>query len=227
MVASRHRLASLRVLFALIFSGCAWALSTNRTIDDERGDSVTGLVPEYSPPGAWHQGSTCSACFVHLDTSQVLNGTWHDTTHHPGDPEPRSITMRFNGTAVYVYNVIPNTVTNADTGTNLTFSMDGARVGTFTHTPSSSTEFDYNIPVHSSTDLKNQEHTLVIQTVGDTSSSLILFDYVVYTFTDQPEASSSSSSTRTTGTSGPTVGSLHLLAPALPLPLSSAVWSVA
>ncbi len=105
--------------------------------------------------------------------------------------------MRFNGTAVYVYNVIPNTVTdaNTDTGTNLTFSIDGARVGTFTHTPSSSMEFDYNTPVHSSTDLNmNQEHTLVIQTVGDISPSLILFDYVIYTFSDDAESPASTSS---------------------------------
>ncbi|TFK88884.1 hypothetical protein K466DRAFT_487976 [Polyporus arcularius HHB13444] len=185
---------SCRVLLTLLLSGCAWSISTNRTIDDEKGDSVSGLVPEYTPPGAWHQGSTCSICTVHLDTEQVLDGTWHDTTHSPDDPEPRSITMRFNGTAVYVYNVIPNTIANTNTGTNLTFAIDGALVGTFTHTPSSSTEFDYNTPVHSSTDLKNQEHTLVIQTVGDTSPSLILFDYVVYTFTDDSDSPASTSS---------------------------------
>ncbi|RPD64700.1 hypothetical protein L226DRAFT_37444 [Lentinus tigrinus ALCF2SS1-7] len=193
MVALRLRLAS-RFLFALFFFRHARSLSTNRTIDDEKGDSVTGLVPEYSPPGAWHQGSTCTACFVHLDTSQVLDETWHDTTHHPGDPEPRSITMRFNGTAVYVYNALANTVTGADTATNLTFTIDGARVGSFFHAPSSGTDFDYNIPVHVSTDLKNQEHTLVVQAVGDASPSLILFDYVVYTFTDKPSPSGSSSS---------------------------------
>ena len=193
MMALRRRLASRPVLIAFSYFGLARSLSTNRTIDDEQGDSVTGLVPEYSPPGAWHQGSTCTACFVHLDTSQVLDGTWHDTTHHPGDPEPRSITMRFNGTAVYVYNALANTVTGADTATNLTFSIDGARVGTFFHAPSTSTDFEYNEPVHVSTNLQDQEHTLIIQAVGDVSPSLILFDYVVYTFTDQPPITTSSS----------------------------------
>ncbi|KAI0800516.1 hypothetical protein C8Q74DRAFT_421266 [Fomes fomentarius] len=123
----RRRISLATILFFL--TGCH-ALSMNRTIDDEYGDSVTGLVPQYSPPGAWHQGSTCGGCFVHLDPSQVLNGTWHDATHNAGQPEPRSITMRFNGTAVYVYNVLANQVSFADTLTNLTFALDGHQVGT-------------------------------------------------------------------------------------------------
>ena len=182
----------------LLFAAYTHARSTNRTIDDEYGDSVTGLAPEYSPPGAWHQGSTCQACFVQLDGSQVLEGSWHDTTHHGGDPEPRSITMRFNGTAVYVYGVLANNVPFTDTLTNLTFAIDGAQVGTFVHEPTNSTLFDYNVPVYVNPELENLEHTLEIQAVGDSTPSLILFDYVVYTYTD-PEPQAGPSSTAGSG----------------------------
>ncbi len=99
--------------------------------------------------------------------------------------------MRFNGTAVYVYNVLANQVPFADTLTNLTFALDGHQVGTFVHEPTSSAFFDYNIPVHTSESLDDMEHTLVIQAVGDTTPSLILFDYVVYTFTEEESTSSS------------------------------------
>ncbi|PIL31270.1 hypothetical protein GSI_05968 [Ganoderma sinense ZZ0214-1] len=174
----------------LFLSHLATATRTNRTIDDEKGDSVSGLLPEFSPPGAWHQGSTCgTACLVHLDPSQTLDGTWHDATYEPNDPEPRSITMRFNGTAVYVYNVLANTVAYADTGTNITFALDGSPVGHYRHIPRNTTLFDYNVPVYSNGTLQNTEHQLVIQAAGAMQSpSLILFDYVVYTFDDTPTA---------------------------------------
>ena len=164
---------------------------TNRTIDDEKGDSVSGLKPEYSPPGSWQQGSTCTACFVHLDPSQAFDSSWHDSTFHPNTQVPPTITLRFNGTAVYVYNALANSVPLADTLTNLTFTLDGATVGTFVHEPTSSTLFDYNILVFKDQSLKNMEHELVIQATGDTRAALTLFDYVVYTFVDDSLPTSS------------------------------------
>ncbi len=179
--------------YLLLISCLATATLTNRTIDDEEGDSVSGLLPEFSPPGAWHQGSTCTTCLVHLDSSQTFDGTWHDTTYQPDDPEPRTITMRFNGTAVYVYNALANKVTNADTGTYLTFVLDGSLVGLYQHTPTDTTLFDYNIPVYTNRSLQNEEHQLVIQASGAMQSpSLILFDYVVYTFDNTSKAAATS-----------------------------------
>ena len=114
--------------------------------------------------------------------------------------------MRFNGTAVYVYNIVANTIPdnpNVVHGSNMTFSIDGALVGTFVHIPSSSTAYEYNYTVFSSSNLPNTEHTVVVQTTGDSVSSLILFDYAIYTFDDESEVASpspispSSSSTST------------------------------
>ena len=72
------------------------ATLTNRTIDDQNGDSVTGVVPIFLPAGSWSQGSDCQGCFVQLDTTQVHDGTWHDTTYTPGG-DPKIINISFNG----------------------------------------------------------------------------------------------------------------------------------
>ncbi|KAL1951102.1 hypothetical protein VTO73DRAFT_251 [Trametes versicolor] len=169
-------------LILLAVSAVGRSLSVNRTIDDEKGDSVTGEVPVYTPDGSWSQGSTCSGCFIQLDPSQTFDGTWHDSTHTPGDAEPRVITAHFTGTAVYVFNAIANTVPFTTTLTNLTFTLDGDPIGQFVHTPSDSTDFQYNVLVLARTGLSNITHTIVIEATGDTNSSLVLFDYIVYTF---------------------------------------------
>ncbi|KAI0354713.1 hypothetical protein OH77DRAFT_1404809, partial [Trametes cingulata] len=171
-----------RVCLLLVTAGnAAWSLSVNRTIDDEKGDSVSGVVPSYSPIGSWSQGSTCEGCFIHLDPSQTFDGTWHDSTHTPGDPEPRVITAHFTGTAVYVYNVLANTVPFTTTYTNIVFTLDGTSAGSFVHVPTDSTDFQYDVPVFARDGLPNTDHTIVIEATGDTNSSLVLFDYIVYT----------------------------------------------
>lgn len=74
------------------------AARTNRTIDDTYGDSVTGALPTYTPPVDWTAGQNCSDCLVApRDLSQVLNGTWHDTSQfYTSDTEHR-ITVTFSG----------------------------------------------------------------------------------------------------------------------------------
>lgn len=205
-----------RILFAsLLFGYDVMSLQTNRTIDDQFGDSVTGVLPEYSPPALWDKGITCANCTVHLDPSRVLYGSWHDTTHRPGEPDQHSITMRFNGTAVYVYNIVANTIPdnpNVVHGSNMTFSIDGALVGTFVHIPSSSTAYEYNYTVFSSTNLPNTEHTVVVQTTGDSVSSLILFDYAIYTFDDESEVASPSPISPSSSSTSTEVRLAHIIA---------------
>ncbi|RDX46758.1 hypothetical protein OH76DRAFT_816353 [Lentinus brumalis] len=197
----------LPLLLTTALASCASASSVNRTIDDETGDSVTGVVPTYSPPAAWKQGSTCSGCFIQLDPDHVLGGTWHDATHGTGDVEPLLITAQFSGTAVYVYNVLANTVPWTTTYTSLTFSLDGEQVGTYVHVPTSDTAFEYDVPVYTNGDLANKQHTLIIEATGSTNNSLVLFDYIVYTFTEEDAPPPSSSSTTTTVASPTTTSS--------------------
>ncbi len=205
MVAFLCRHCSLRGLASLLFIAvCATAASINRTIDDEYGDSETGVVPSYSPLGSWSQGATCDGCYIQLDHDQTFKGTWHDTTHTPGDPEPRLVTAHFTGTAVYVYHVIANTVPYTTTLTNLTFTLDGQQVGTYVHIPTDSTAFQYDVPVYTNPNLSNGDHTLVMEATGDTASSLILFDYIVYTFEEaEPSPSTTSPPSTTTSSSSP------------------------
>jgi hypothetical protein len=73
----------------------AHAASTNRTIDDQNGDSVTGKLPVYSPSDAWQFGPDCPGCFVQPDPLRVRGGSWHDTTAHKDKPE--SLSLSFTG----------------------------------------------------------------------------------------------------------------------------------
>ncbi|KZT24560.1 hypothetical protein NEOLEDRAFT_1094376 [Neolentinus lepideus HHB14362 ss-1] len=183
------------LLLLLHRSHVAWATLTNRTIDDQYGDEVSGLVPGYSPAASWAQGSTCTGCFIHADPSQAYRGTWHDSTHTPGDAEPRVIYISFNGTAIYAYCILANYVQYTTTLTNLTFRLDGNGVGeNYVHVPTTSTSFQYNVPVYVNDSIPNGQHTLEIEATGDTNSSLVLFDYATYTYDSDPVSSSTSAS---------------------------------
>ncbi|KZP05462.1 hypothetical protein FIBSPDRAFT_877525 [Athelia psychrophila] len=153
------------------------ATLVNRTIDDQFGDSVTRLMPNYSTITGWSQGADCTGCHISLNPGYTFNGTWHDTTYIPAvNPSPASVNITFNGTAVYAYCVLANAVQEAATYTNLTFLMDGELVGTFEHIPTTSTAYQYNTSVYANTSLSYQEHILTIMATG-TNMSVILFDY--------------------------------------------------
>ncbi|KAI1796043.1 hypothetical protein LXA43DRAFT_650080 [Ganoderma leucocontextum] len=180
---------------------------SNFTIDDEFGDETTGLKPIYSPIGDWEQGLTCITCGINifeipLDTSQIYQSTWHDATHR-ADEDDTNITVSFNGSAVYVYHIVANSIPYVDTVTQLSFVLDGEFVGQYNHTPDSSGIIMYNVPVFVDTALSNTAHILVIR--GGGRESLILFDYVVYTSEDtsgEPGGPSTLSSTSTSTSPG-------------------------
>jgi hypothetical protein len=67
--------------------------------------------------------------------------------------------------------------------TDLSFNLDdGAHRGTFLLTPTSSSEFLYNVPAVSLPTLPNAAHTLSITTDDSVADgSIFLFDYAVYT----------------------------------------------
>ncbi|KAI0751142.1 hypothetical protein C8Q80DRAFT_554988 [Daedaleopsis nitida] len=158
-------------------------LSVNRTIDDETGDCITGAMPVYSPQGSWAQGSTCRTCGVSstfVNTSEVFDGTWHDTTYHPDDAD-RIILMTFTGHAVYIFHLLAF-VPGITTFTDLRFYLDDQPVGQFIHEFSptlNGNAIQYHVPVYVNTTLTNAPHTLLIRATGQTAS-LVLFDQVVY-----------------------------------------------
>ncbi|KAI0658426.1 hypothetical protein C8Q70DRAFT_995627 [Cubamyces menziesii] len=158
-------------------------------------------MPEYEPKGYWALGPTCITCGIHADTSplgvvdidRVHNQTWHDATYHNGSPII-NITVKFTGRALYVYNLIANTVPDVSTPTVLDFILDGVHADTYTHLPDGSMDVLYDVPVYVNSSLKHGPHTLVIAATSYSNVSLILFDYMVYTMDDGLDASSLESS---------------------------------
>ncbi|KAF7353824.1 hypothetical protein MVEN_01068000 [Mycena venus] len=169
---------------------------SNRTIDDQFGDSVSGVLPSYSPAQVWNEGTSCENCTIHPDPALAFNHTWHDSSQFPTE-EPVSVSLDFTGTAVWVFCIVPPIITGKITRYNLSFNLDaGAHQGQFSYTPTSSSEFLYNVPVVSLPSLPNTAHTLSILTDDSTDGSIFLFDYAVYTTeegTPSPHISSGTS----------------------------------
>ncbi|KAJ2981000.1 hypothetical protein NUW54_g10930 [Trametes sanguinea] len=187
LVAARLGGAILASVVASLTRTTAAAL-VNRTIDDQRGDSVTGQLPSKSPANKWAFGQLCPHCGIPagsvVDPKKVFQGTWSDSTYHPGLPD-HVINASFTGTAVYVYNLIVNIVPEITTETNLSFSVDGTYMGQYIHFPSAPPPLVfYNVCVFSFTELPNQAHLLEVRATGP-SASLILFDYIVYSTFDE------------------------------------------
>ena len=184
-------------------TGIAQSKAVNHTIDDEKGDSLTRVIPVYTPSdGPWTQGSNCTQCGVSpafVQASHAYNGTWHDATYAsqklPSSNSGVSVAFNFTGTAVYVYNILVNQIPFVLPGvvttfTNLTFHIDDELVGNFTHIPDNTLNVMYKHLVYSNVSLANTHHTLEIRASGG-KSSLVLFDYAEYTAEDLGDDSDS------------------------------------
>ncbi|KAL1951052.1 hypothetical protein VTO73DRAFT_201 [Trametes versicolor] len=211
IVSHRTRVPLMLYLFALGAPSVISAISVNRTIDDEKGDSVTGALPVYGPStgtGAnWFQGTLCVHCTMLpnkvVDISQTFDGTWHDSTYHPGDPD-HTLDAQFTGTAIYVYFIVPNFVAYTTTLVNLSFSIDGTFYNQYEHIPDNSTSvIGYQTLVFHTTNLVNMDHNIQVRAGGD-NASLLLFDNMIYTV-EEADPPSPISSTVTTSLISSTV----------------------
>ena len=196
------RKCDLWPLFPLVYFGTVVGEPSNRTIDDEFGDSITALKPLYSPPQDWFLGSSCprTGCPVVLDSSKTLNGTWHETVDSSGDHRIHSITLQFVGTAVYVYGIVVNTYPNATTLTNMTFSLDKSDPDMYIHSSDSTNDILYQQLFYSKVNLSNTDHALVIVAQP---GSIAMFDYAQYTFEELKNSSTSSTSVYPTASISP------------------------
>lgn len=208
-----------------LFFASASSRLVNITVDDTLGDPTTGSLPEYLPDYAgWSINSSyeyCqeSSCYIDpsiLDLSQIHNKTWHSSM--PIDTLA-TITVRFNGSAVYIFNILPNTIPSTDTGANISFSIDGENVSRFIRSPDPGTNILYNQLVYHNTTLDDGPHILIMT---PDNSSLIMFDYFIYTAQDNDTTPVNSSSTtqQPSSTSLPTIP-LSTNNPGNPLPSSS------
>ncbi|KAI0325130.1 hypothetical protein GY45DRAFT_1374991 [Cubamyces sp. BRFM 1775] len=189
------------ILAYLIWAGTVSGALINRTIDDQKGDSVTGVTPLFFPGGGiWNAGQTCTTCAIHaggkpIDTEHVFDGTWYDATYHGTTGEQELvIQVNFTGQAVYVYHIVLNALIDGIiTTTDLGFYLDGEHVGAYTHQPGNGTNpaVLYQVPVYTNDSLTQGEHMLQITTSG-TIPALVLFDYIEYTTADDSTHSASS-----------------------------------
>ncbi|KAF9022169.1 hypothetical protein BDZ89DRAFT_908005, partial [Hymenopellis radicata] len=62
--------------------------------------------------------------------------------------------------------------------TDCRFTVDGEHAGSFNHSPSDSTELEYNVLVYSATGLSQTTHSMVFGTSG--YDVFINFDYAIY-----------------------------------------------
>lgn len=62
---------------------------------------------------------------------------------------------------------------------NMSFMLDGNTVGRFERT-SSGSDWTYNFPVYTASNLENKEHTFVVQPRADVNTSFLVFDYFTY-----------------------------------------------
>ncbi|KAH9917972.1 uncharacterized protein B0H18DRAFT_1033069 [Fomitopsis serialis] len=202
----------LAITVLLLISHCSLAASTNRTIDDYYGDSVTGNKPIYTE--GWQYGPTCSTCTITPSVDDLFDRSWHEATAFGNDPFPENVTISFNGTAVWVYCVVPNFLnhsTGAITTVNVTFELDGKKDGFYIHeADGTNNSFYYNVTAYSNISLEAGEHTIVMTPQGATGATYMGFDWAQYTTNEssgsplipQPNGSSSTTS-MTSNPTGP------------------------
>ncbi|KAF9002731.1 hypothetical protein BDQ17DRAFT_1425686 [Cyathus striatus] len=131
--------------------------------------------------GKWNN-QMCRACAIQPDPLKAYSGTYMAMTYHP-EQQNASITMEFEGIAIYVFFILPNKQKSSITNFSaVNFTIKGEIVGNFSHSPDFSiTKILYNQMVFSKTDLPNGMHQLVVSTTLDDMSIFINFDYAIYT----------------------------------------------
>ncbi|KAI0092532.1 hypothetical protein BDY19DRAFT_990247 [Irpex rosettiformis] len=164
----------------------------NRTIDDQTGDKVTGEQVSYLPAQLWTQGNGCGGCSAKPDPSQAVQQTWHDGARNPSRDPPLTLSFKFTGNAVYLFNIIAR-----GDPTDVSIIIDGNLITRYTSDTNLPVGFMYNVPVFSQDNLPFGEHTVEMSADGN-DQTLVLFDYALYTTTESGDAPPSIPSTPST-----------------------------
>ncbi|KAJ3929442.1 MAG: hypothetical protein NXY57DRAFT_416911 [Lentinula lateritia] len=155
------------------------ATTTTTTVDDADSSAFTFV-------SAWNAitpSDPCDGCATKLDSTQVLDGTWHD-----GSVAGSTASFKFEGSGVTLYGV-----TNADQTCALTFVLDGGSPVNLdlSSIPQSPTKV-YNYQFFSASGLSSGSHTLSWTIETSVSNAVALIDYAIVT---SDVASSSTSTT--------------------------------
>lgn len=99
--------------------------------------------------------------------------------------KPNDNAYPYKGTAIYAYFIVPDNVAaftpNVTLLTNMSVILDDELVGNVLHMPQGQSDFIYNFLGYSNSSLSNDTHMMTISANNQVSSSLILFDYLIYT----------------------------------------------
>lgn len=90
------------------------------------------------------------------------------------------------GTAIYTFFIMPDDVSSFDRGVtllaNMSVYLDDAYAGEIVHIPQGSAQFLYNFLGYSVSGLSNDKHVLSLSANNQVASSIIEFDYFIYTY---------------------------------------------
>ncbi|KAJ7693609.1 hypothetical protein B0H17DRAFT_489947 [Mycena rosella] len=155
----------------------------------------------------------------YLDARRV-DGTWSAATYNSG-LSSMTISMDFTGTvvfervhpirlisslgiAIYVYFILANNEgVGIKTTTSVNLTLDGAKAGTFMHTPTSSVALQYNNLVFTQSGLSINTHSLIILTEGP-DDIYVNFDYAIYTHEEPDPATTTATTAVAATTASPT-----------------------
>ncbi|KAJ3556410.1 hypothetical protein NM688_g2044 [Phlebia brevispora] len=183
--------SSTALLLLLLPSLFVEAVSVNVTVDDTIPDPVTGATFTYAPTGRWNVGNNCTGCLAQPDPSLVYDGTWHDATYSRteiGKDETQTAQISFNGYALYVYGIVSQSTISPNSTADISFYIDGELSGVFTYTPPGESSYLYNVCLYANDSLSAGSHSFMLQNgVAGGITSLVLFDYIIYTQDRRPE----------------------------------------
>ncbi|KAH8813433.1 hypothetical protein DL96DRAFT_1505325 [Flagelloscypha sp. PMI_526] len=173
---------------------------SNVSVDDF-DTSATGF--QYSL--GWKTSTSCPGCQVNADTSQSYGGTWHVTSNDPkstGDSAFASTAkLTFNGTAVYVYFILPQTSTFPIGDISCSFYIDGENAVDFTRTAPGRAGYLFHQLVFSKS-LSEGQHTLsIVNDAHNGVGSVMILDQVIYMKRQNVEATGTSQPSNNSGLS--------------------------
>ncbi|KAJ7213613.1 hypothetical protein GGX14DRAFT_360872 [Mycena pura] len=174
-------------LFSLtLFFGVFWGVHgafVNHTIDDTKGRLVQYLptVPKGTTP-PWEDQTTCAGCADVPDASLSFENTW-SAALYTSDIGSISATMKFSGTAIYVFFILPNFIAGSGLASDVrcNFFIDSEAAGSYSHQSDNSGAFAYNTLVYKNVTVPDGDHVLLIETTGS-DPAVIIFDYAIYTY---------------------------------------------
>ncbi|KAF9077660.1 hypothetical protein BDP27DRAFT_1441709 [Rhodocollybia butyracea] len=175
------------ILFALLLLSHR-VLCTPRNITVNDNDSRIS----YYPPGAWTAGNNSESCVACAkpDPTKMYNGTWHEGIFNPFPNKngfsdtPLLANLTFNGTAVYVFCALAQSLTQPNGNSNVGFYIDGLLRHTLVDTSPSVNGYQYNVSVFSVDSLMPGQHTLTLQNGNSNAliESVVLLDYIIFSF---------------------------------------------